>query len=290
MGTDSSPERASAVEAGTLYVVATPIGHLGDLSPRAQDILREVDCIACEDTRTSATLLRHFAIETRTLSLHEHNERQRKDELLASLKGGASVALISDAGTPLISDPGFLLVSAARDHDLPVRAVPGPCASVAALSVAGIASDEFTFVGFLAPKRKARLDQLQALSGEARTVIAYESSHRIVEAAQALAEVFDDRSVALVREISKRFEQSVRCPARELPAWLEADAHRQKGEFVLLIAGAEAAETGEASLRQLLAALLEELPPARAARVAARISGWKRQAVYEIAVQMGQRA
>ncbi len=290
MGSDSKETGAAEVEAGTLYVVATPLGNLGDLSPRARRVLAEVDCIACEDTRTSSGLLRHFGIETGTVSLHEHNESERCAALIRQLQSGGSIALISDAGTPLVSDPGFVLVRAAREAGCRVLAVPGPCAAIAALSVAGIASDAFVFVGFLAPKSKARREQLQALAGEARTVIAYESSHRIVERVHDLAEVFGKRSVALVREISKRFEDSVRCPAADLPVWLAADPNRRRGEFVLVIEGAPEVAANEARVRETLTALLEELPPARAARVAARLTGWKRNDVYAVAMLMAGEA
>ena len=286
METETEAQSPADIESGALYVVATPLGNLSDLSPRAQQVLAGVDCIACEDTRTSAGLLRHFGIGTRTVSLHEHNEAQRCEGLIRQLQKGDSIALISDAGTPLVSDPGFVLVRSAREAGCRVLSVPGPCAAVAALSVAGIASDAFAFVGFLAAKPRARLEQLQALATEPRTVIAYESSHRIADCVRDLAQIFGQRQIALVREISKRFEDSVRCQAAELPTWLAADANRQRGEFVLVLEGAPDAGADESRVRQVLSVLLEELPPARAAKVAARLTDCRRNRVYEIAMEM----
>lgn len=281
---EAAPE---AVQAGHLYVVATPIGHLGDLSPRAREVLAGVDVIAAEDTRTSATLLRHYGVSTATLALHEHNENRVAAALVERLRRGDSLALISDAGTPLISDPGFALVRAARAAGVPVVAVPGPCAAIAALSMSGLPSDRFVFVGFLPAKAAARRAALESLRGRGETLILYESSHRIVECVAAIAEVFGgQRQICLAREITKRFEQSLTAVAQEVLDWLRMDADRQRGEFVLVVHGAEAeaglVDDGERVLRLLLC----EMPPARAAKLAAEISGAPKNALYKLALQI----
>ena len=272
--------------AGTLHVVATPIGHLGDLSPRAQAVLGGVDRILAEDTRNSRTLLAHFGITTKLSALHEHNESAASHPLVRELAGGASFALISDAGTPLISDPGFVLVRDARAAGVPVVAVPGPCAAIAALSISGLPSDRFVFEGFLPAKPAARRARLQTLADETRTLIVYESSHRIADTAADLAGVFGTRSICLARELTKLYEQSVVLAASALPGWLAEDANRQRGEFVLLISGAPAAADGSAEGARVLRLLLRELPPSAAARVAADISGVRRKDLYALALQL----
>ena len=274
---------------GCLYVVATPIGNLGDFSPRALKVLACVDAICAEDTRTTAQLLSHFGIGKPMKALHEHNEGRIAAEVVAQLQSGRTLALVSDAGTPLVSDPGYALVDAARRAGLTVQAVPGPCAVTAALSIAGLPTDEFLFAGFLPAKPSARRARLQVLAQEPRTWVIYEAPHRIAECAQDLADVLGaDRLVFLARELSKRFEQSVRLPADQLPAWIAADPNRLRGEFVLAVAGAPPrAETTALDARQLLRALLQELPPAKAARLAATLTGEKRQTLYQWAVEWG---
>ncbi|WP_084182742.1 16S rRNA (cytidine(1402)-2'-O)-methyltransferase [Nevskia soli] len=274
------------VVAGALYVVATPIGNLGDLSPRACRILAGVDRIAAEDTRTSGLLLAHFGIQRPLVALHEHNEDRIAAELVRQLQAGQSLALISDAGTPLISDPGFALVRAARAAGVPAYAVPGPCAAVAALSVSGLPSDAFLFAGFLPPKQAARRAKLEQLGREPRTVIVYESSHRIADTLADLAAVLGpQRPVALSRELSKRFEESYSGTAAGLQAWQAADANRGRGEFVLLIGSAgQTADLAEGE--RVLRLLLRELPPSGAARLAAEITGAPRKALYAVALRL----
>lgn len=275
------------VEPGHLYVVATPIGNLRDLSPRAQAVLAAVDLIAAEDTRTSGVLLQHFGIGTRLKALHEHNERDFSPQLVAMLGEGKSVALISDAGTPLISDPGFDLVRAARAAGIPIVAIPGPCAAIAALSISGLPSDSFVFVGFLPPKSTARRKRLQELATESRTLIFYEASHRIVECVADLAEVFADRPLFLAREISKKFEQSFAGTGAEIVAWLKQDENRMRGEFVLIAQGA-VSTADAAQAQRVLELLLRELPAARAAKLAAEITGAPRNALYDLALKLAK--
>ncbi len=267
---------------GTLWVVATPIGHLDDLSPRAADTLRRAALIAAEDTRHSRPLLAHHGIATALTALHEHNEREAVAALLARLAAGDDIALIADAGTPLISDPGYRLVRAARSAGFRVSPVPGACAAIAALSVAGLASDRFVFEGFLPAKSAARHARLQALAGESRTLVFYESSHRIEESLAAIAAVFGaGREAVLARELTKRFETVLALPLGELATRVAADADQRRGEFVLLVAGhAEAEDERLPEGRRVYALLREELPPARAARLAAAITGAPRRALY----------
>lgn len=269
-------------------MVATPIGNLGDLSPRACAVLAGVSRIAAEDTRTTSVLLRHCGVDTPMSALHDHNESQVVDDLIARLQAGESLALVSDAGTPLISDPGFSLVRAARAAGCTVLAVPGPCAAIAALSIAGLPSDSFLFAGFLPPKSAARRQRLAELAHEPRTVLIYESSHRINDSLADLAAVLGPRQVMLGRELSKRFEQSVLLPATELAQWITEDANRERGEFVLVIAPAPAVsgnQTREAE--RLLRVLLGEMPASRAAKAVATLTGLRKQVVYELALRLG---
>ncbi|HEX4871970.1 MAG TPA: 16S rRNA (cytidine(1402)-2'-O)-methyltransferase [Nevskiaceae bacterium] len=278
----------SDVEPGTLYVVATPIGHLGDFSPRAQRVLGQVSLIGAEDTRTSQTLLSAHGIRTPLQAVHEHNEAAQAERLLARLRSGESLALIADAGTPLISDPGFTVVRAARAAGVPVRTVPGPCAAIAALSIAGLPSDRFEFVGFLPAREAARRERLRELAGLTHTWIVYESSHRIEAClADLLAVLGPARRVCLARELTKQFEQSELAPLQELLPWLRADPHRQRGEFVLVVEGAAPVEADEAlpaEAQRLLELLLTELPASRAARLAAAYTGLPRQRFYRQAL------
>ncbi|WP_028009495.1 16S rRNA (cytidine(1402)-2'-O)-methyltransferase [Solimonas flava] len=282
----SAPAR---IAAGHLYVVATPIGNLDDFSPRAQEVLGGVAAICAEDTRNTAHLLTHFGIKKPLIAVHEHNEDEVCARLVARLQAGDALALVSDAGTPLISDPGFAVVRAARNANLPVLAVPGPCAAIAALSVSGIASDRFVFEGFLPAKAGARRERLAELATETRTLIVYESSHRIAEAlADIVAVLGAERPLCLARELTKLYEESRRDSAAGIAAWLAADANRTRGEFVLVIGGAaEASDRRQSEGERVLKLLLGELPASRAARLAAEISGARRKDLYALALQLG---
>ena len=269
---------------GRLLVVATPIGNLHDLSQRARDTLCEAAYIAAEDTRHSAPLLAQIGARARTLALHEHNECEQAGRIVEYLRAGHDVALISDAGTPLVSDPGFRLVRAARDAGCTVSPIPGPCAAIAALSAAGLPSDRFVFEGFLPAKSVARRERLRSLAAESRTLIFYESSHRIVDSlADAIMEFGAAREAVLAREMTKMFETFIAAPLGEIATRVGADANQQRGEFVLLVAGAqdEAADAQLAEGRRVFALLREELAPARAAKLAAAITGAPRKALYE---------
>ena len=273
----------SSVQPGCLWVVATPIGHREDLSARAIETLRTVAVIAAEDTRHSRPLLVHHGIDTPLIALHEHNERDAVDAIVRRLASGDSVALISDAGTPLISDPGFRLVRAARAAGIRCIPVPGACAAIAALSVAGLPSDRFVFEGFLPPKAAARRSRLQELAGDARTVIFYESSHRVAESLADMRDIFGaSREAVLARELTKMFETVLGEPLAELAARVAADPDQQRGECVILVAGrGEEADAKLAEGQRIFAILRDELPPAKAAKLAAAISGAPRKLLYE---------
>lgn len=275
----SHPSPASP---GTLHVVATPIGNLDDLSPRGVATLRAVDAICAEDTRHTRHLLQHAGIDRPLLALHEHNEDAASAGLVERLLAGQSLALVSDAGTPLVSDPGFRLVAAARAAGIRVSPVPGACAAIAALSVAGLASDRFCFEGFLPPKSAARRARIAELASEPRTLVFYESAHRIEEALADFADVLGaPRRAVLARELTKRFETVLDGDLASLQATLAADPDQRRGEFVLVLAGAsDDAEARLAAGRRLYARLVSELPPSRAARLAAELSGAPRQALY----------
>ena len=273
----------SRVQPGCLWVVATPIGHRDDLSARAIETLRAVALIAAEDTRHSRPLLLHHGIATPLVALHDHNEREVVDALVARLQGGESVALISDAGTPLISDPGFRLVRAARAAGIRCAPVPGACAAIAALSVAGLPSDRFVFEGFLPPKAAARRSRLRELAGEPRTIIFYESSHRVAESLADMRDVLGaEREAVLARELTKMFETVLGEPLAELAARVVADPDQQRGEHVIVVAGrGEEADAKIAEGRRIFAILREEMPPAKAAKLAAAISRAPRKLLYQ---------
>ena len=275
-------QMAAQAGSGTLHVVATPIGNLGDLSPRALETLKRVDAICAEDTRHTRQLLAHFGLERPLLALHEHNEGDAAAPLVARLLAGDSLALVSDAGTPLVSDPGFRLVRAARAAGVRVSPVPGPSALVAALSAAGLPSDRFVFEGFLPAKAKARREHLQALAAEPRTMIFYESSHRIEDTLADMAMAFgDDRPAVVARELTKLFETVLDGGLAGLVRRVREDANQRKGEFVVLVQGApEAADAKVAEGRRLYARLCEHLPPSTAAKLAADLSGAPRKALY----------
>ena len=274
---------------GSLYIVATPIGNMGDMTERAQKILTEVDVIAVEDTRRSGQLLRHFDISTPMIAVHEHNERQICDSLLSRIEKGESIALISDAGTPLLSDPGYFLVNQARERDISVAPIPGVSAVITALSVAGLPTDRFVFEGFLPAKSAARQQKLEKLKDDARTVIFYEAPHRIIEMLKDCQLVFGgQRKVVLARELTKTFETVHGDTLDKLIPWVEADENQRKGEFVVLVQGAQMREdTGiDAESERILLILLKDLPVKQAAALAANITGLKKNALYQFALEL----
>jgi 16S rRNA (cytidine1402-2'-O)-methyltransferase len=273
----------SSVQPGCLWVVATPIGHRDDLSARAIVTLRGVAVIAAEDTRHSRPLLVHHNIDTPLIALHDHNERDAVDAIVLRMMAGDSVALISDAGTPLISDPGFRLVRAARAAGVRCIPVPGACAAIAALSVAGLPSDRFVFEGFLPPKAVARRSRLRELGGDARTLIFYESSHRVAESLADMRDIFGaTREAVLARELTKMFETVLGEPLAALAVRVAADPDQQRGECVILVAGrGEEADAKLIEGQRIFAILREELPPAKAAKMAAAITGAPRKLLYE---------
>ncbi len=274
---------------GTLYVVATPIGNLDDISARALRVLREVALIAAEDTRHSQRLLQHFGIATPLAACHEHNERDQGGRFIGRLQAGEDVALISDAGTPLISDPGFHLVRSARAAGITVVPVPGACALIAALSAAGLPSDRFIFEGFLPAKATGRRQRLEALREEPRTLLFYEAPHRLLESVEDMLAVFGpERPALLARELTKTFETLKGLPLAELREFIAADSNQQRGECVLLVGGWQAPEGEEAvsaeSLR-VLDLLLAEMPVKRAAALAAEITGVRKNLLYQAALE-----
>ncbi len=275
--------------AGVLYVVATPIGNLGDISARALRILSEVAAIAAEDTRHSAQLLQYFSIQRPLIALHEHNEAAQVEHLIARLHGGDSLALISDAGTPLISDPGFRLVSAAHAAQLPVRTVPGASAAMAALSVAGQASDRFVFEGFLPAKSAARRARLQELEPERRSLIFYEAPHRLQETLDDMLAVLGRRSITLCRELTKTFETVLRMDLADLCARVREDEDQRRGEIVLVLEGCLQVSTPVAEHHRVLDVLLQDLPVSQAASLAARLTGGRRKWFYEEALARANR-
>lgn len=271
----------------TLFVVATPLGNLADMVPRGLEVLQTVDRIAAEDTRRSAPLLAHFGITTPMSAYHDHSGSRDTERLLDVLRGGGSVALISDAGTPLISDPGYRLVDAVLAEGFRVSPIPGPCALVAALSAAGLPSDRFTFEGFMPAKEQARLRELEGLKAESRTLIFYEAPHRLLDSLRDIAECFgQDRTVVLARELTKLYETVVRLPAGELVNWVAADRNQQRGECVLLVAGCPArAEELDADILRCLDVLRAELPLKQAASLAAKLTGVKKNRLYQYGVE-----
>ena len=259
------------------------------MTERAQKILTEVDVIAVEDTRRSGQLLRHFDISTPMIAVHEHNERQICDSLLSRIEKGESIALISDAGTPLLSDPGYFLVNQARERDISVVPIPGVSAVITALSVAGLPTDRFVFEGFLPAKSAARQQKLEKLKDDARTVIFYEAPHRIIEMLKDCQLVFGgQRKVVLARELTKTFETVHGDTLDKLIPWVEADENQRKGEFVVLVQGAQMREdTGiDAESERILLILLKDLPVKQAAALAANITGLKKNALYQFALEL----
>jgi 16S rRNA (cytidine1402-2'-O)-methyltransferase len=274
----------------TLYVVATPVGNLRDVTLRALDVLGSADVIAAEDTRTTGVLLRHYGIATRPLSLHEHNEASRAAQVIALLRAGRSVALVSDAGTPAVSDPGAWLVRAVREAGLAVVPIPGANAAVAAVSAAGLAAERFLFLGFLPAGTSARRELLAVIAPLPVALVVYEAPHRVRETVMHLREAIDgQRTLVVAREITKKFEAIARMALSEAAEWFAADPNHVRGEFVLLVDAppTQGASGGPAiDARRLLAALVAELPPARAARVAAAATGLPRDVLYAQAVAL----
>lgn len=266
-----------------LYVVATPIGNLGDMSGRAVDVLRSAKLIAAEDTRHSQRLLQHYAITTPVLAYHDHSHGTVQEKILACLAGGGRVALISDAGTPLISDPGYRLVRQVQDKGFAVYPVPGACAAIAALSVSGLATDRFLFEGFLPSRETARTKRLETLTAETATLVFYEAPHRVLECLRTMVNVLGaEREAVLAREITKTFETVRRDTLVNLVQFVTADAHQQKGEIVLLVAGRDKAdEVLQPKLLALLRRLAEDLPAKRAAAIVAQYSGLRKNLLYQ---------
>lgn len=272
---------------GTLYVVATPIGNLNDVSDRMRSTLANVDKIAAEDTRRTKQLLSHIGVDTPCFSFHDHNERQKSDWLVQLLQEGCSIALVSDAGTPLISDPGYPLVSELRAKKMNVVAIPGPCALVTALSIAGLPSDRFIFEGFLPSKTGARLSFLKNMAGETATSIFYESSHRIKASLKDMQQAFgDERQVVIARELTKTFETVLDAPLHELIEILEQDSNQTKGEFVVMVRGASK-KTLDLSVdaQNLATKLCEYLPKKQAAKVTAEITNEKKNKIYQFLLE-----
>jgi 16S rRNA (cytidine1402-2'-O)-methyltransferase len=272
---------------GVLYVVATPIGNLGDVSARAREILAGASVVAAEDTRHSGRLLRELGLERPLVSLHEHNERGRVAELVGRLQGGESVALVSDAGTPLVSDPGYLLVAAAVEAGIAVAPVPGPSAAIAALSASGLPCDRFCFEGFLPARAAARRQRLAELAAEARTLVLYEAPHRIAECLADLAAACGPgRRACVARELTKKFETIARVPLAGARAWIDADPDRTRGEFVLVVEGRPVEAADALDPRVVLETLLAELPLKQAVALAVKLTGGKRNELYAMALAL----
>jgi len=273
-----------------LFVVATPIGHLDDMTFRSIEVLKSVSVIAAEDTRQSAQLLKHYNISTPLTACHDHNESNKIDILIEKLKSGQNIALVSDAGTPLIRDPGFKLVRAAQENGIRVIPVPGACAAIAALSAVGLPSDRFSFEGFLSSKQSQRLIQLEKLKHESQTMIIYEAPHRILDSVKDMADVFGaDRPVGFAREITKTFETIKKMTLGELDTFIENDRNQQKGEIVLVIGGAPDAkdqDVEQEKLDQLLNRLLQDLSVKAASQLAADLTGIKKKIAYQRALEL----
>lgn len=274
---------------GTLYIVATPIGNLEDISSRAVKILSSVDAIAAEDTRRTRQLLSHLGVRTPCFALHEHNEAQKTDSVIEQLVRGDAIAVVSDAGTPLLSDPGFRLVSAAHEHGLTVCPIPGPSAVTAALSAAGLPTDRFCFEGFLPAKKAARVARLGELSSETRTLVFFESVHRVQKCIADLCDTFGgDRPAFIAREITKLHEQNVRATLKEIDGKLGTDEIPGKGEFVIVVQGAASAPESSLNEQLLLRELKGALPLRKAAAVAAKVLGGRRNDLYERLMEMDE--
>lgn len=297
--TSSTDSKAAAVKivnavsqqnfpASTLYVIATPIGNVGDISLRALHALSLVDAVACEDTRNTGSLLTQYGLSKSLIAAHQHNEREVADRLILRLQAGERIAIVSDAGTPGISDPGARIVDAVLSAGLRVLPLPGASAAVTALSASGLVNDRFHFVGFL-PARSAQRDSvLQSLHTEAATLVFYEAPHRILETVDALAKIFEPaRKIVIARELTKLFEEVHRCALSEASEWMASNRNHVKGEFVLLLEGAQAAsDVQDAEAERILSILLAELPVSQSVMLAARITGQKKNLLYERALRM----
>jgi len=276
-------------QAGVLYVVATPIGNMGDISARAREILAAVSVVAAEDTRHSSQFLRGLGLERPLLSLHEHNERARATELVQRMRAGESVALISDAGTPLVSDPGYQLLCAALAAGIVVSPIPGACAAIAALSAAGLPSDRFCFEGFLPARTAARRRRLAELATDPRTLVIYEAPHRIAASlADIAAACGGTRRACIARELTKKFESFYRGSLDELVARAQSDEDLRRGESVIIVEGAQALPVGAGRLDETLTILLRFLPPSAAAEAAAELSGVRKNEAYARALELGK--
>lgn len=272
---------------GLLYVVATPIGNLADISLRALEVLKQADVIAAEDTRVTAKLLRHYGIASKLISVREHNEVARAQQLIEWLRAGQQVALVTDAGTPAVSDPGARAVAAVRAAGLRVVPIPGASAAITALSAAGLDAPHFFFYGFLPPKSGERQTALRSLAEQTAPLVFYESPHRIVVCVDDLASVFGgEREITFARELTKTFEQIHTCPLADAAAWLAADTDHQRGEFVLIVSGAAQRAPDQVEAQRVLEVLLQELPVKQAAKLAAQITGMKKNALYEMALTL----
>lgn len=277
------------LSSATLYIVPTPIGNMSDITLRALTVLEQVDLICAEDTRHTGKLLGHHNITTQTMSVHDHNERGRVQTLINKLEQGQSIALVSDAGTPLISDPGYHLVNGIREAGFTVTPLPGACAAITALSAAGVATDRFTFEGFLVAKRAARQAQLATLQSEPRTMVFYESPRRIVDTITDMIEAFGgERHIVLARELTKTFETIHGAPADELLVWLNSDENNQRGEMVVMVSGYKAdKETISPEVIDALKLLADELPLKKAASLVAKLYGGKKNALYKTGLELG---
>lgn len=275
------------IMASALYVVATPIGNLADISLRALDVLRAADTVACEDTRHARHLLDHHDIKAPLLAVHQHNEQQAAAKLIAALADGKRIALISDAGTPGVSDPGARTVAAVRAAGHRVIPIPGASAAITALSASGLADEQFHFVGFLPAKVGARRTALEKLAAIEAALVFYEAPHRVVETVDdLLAGLGGEREIVIARELTKLFEQIVRLPLADAPAWLQADSNRQRGEFVLIVSGPAPREGLDAEAERVLKTLLAELPTKQAAKLAAEITGVGKNELYQRALKI----
>lgn len=274
---------------GTLYVVATPIGNLGDITLRAVETLKDVDAIAAEDTRHSSGLLAHFGISKKLIAVHEHNEHQAAEKLIIQLKNGENIALVTDAGTPGVSDPGAVVVNLVRKSGIKVVPIPGVSAVITALSASGIEQNGFYFHGFLPASGAARRKVLESLKSQTVTLVLYEAPHRILECVEDIAKVLGDvREITFARELTKTFETIYTCPASQASAWLQADTNQQRGEFVLLIEAAPVLPAQEISdeAQRVLKCLLAELPLKQAVSLATDITQLKKNDLYEFALKL----
>lgn len=272
-------------EAGKLYIVATPIGNLADISQRALDTLNEVDLIAAEDTRHSGKLLSHYGVKTRMFALHDHNEKQKAQYLVDEVKSGKSIALISDAGTPLISDPGYSLVNVARENGVDVHPIPGASAVITALSAAGLPTDKFLFAGFLPVKQQARINELEKYKNAEFTTVFYESPRRIIDTLKYIeAHLSEDREVVLAKELTKHFESFTKGAPQTIIDWLQDDKDRQQGEMVLILSPNKQEQGISPEAEILMKTLMEELPTKKAAAITAQIHGLKKNELYKLAL------